>query len=100
MDPDTLANEHTIYVGFAIAAVVFFIYAWNHGSGIAFLNVAGIVLASQAAVGGGALCLKALSTGWCPLSQSERVYIFLGGLAVVWNAFVSIKRLGSKPTVA
>lgn len=97
LDFNTIANEYSIYLGFVLAALVFVLYLWNHRSKIAFLNVSGILLASHAVIGGMALCYKVLSNNWCTLSQSERIYVFLGGLAVVWNAFMSIKRLIQKP---
>lgn len=90
-----LANS--LYIGIIVAIVPFAIYMWNHRAKAVFLNVATIILISQAVVGGPFLCLKALFLANCDFSSSEKLYILIGGIAVVWNAFISLSKIVNKP---
>lgn len=72
------------------------IYVVRQRAKVAFLNVAGIILTSQASLGGASLCYKSLSSIQWELTQSERIYVFIGGLVVTWNAVTSISKLISK----
>ena len=89
-------TANLLYYGFALALVLSIIYVVRQRAKVAFLNVAGIILTSQASLGGASLCYKSLSSIQWELTQSERIYVFIGGLAVTWNAVTSISKLISK----
>lgn len=88
---------NSLYIGIAVATIPCAIYMWNHRSKAIFFNVASIFLISQAIVGGPFLCLKALFLANCDFSSSEKLYILIGGIAVVWNAFISLSKIVTKP---
>ncbi|MBL0742794.1 hypothetical protein [Chryseolinea lacunae] len=89
----------SFYAGIIVAMILCGVYLWNHRSKAVFLHVAGIVLASQAVVGGPLLSFKALFPLNCDLSPSEKLYVFVGGIAVVWNAVLSLMKILTKPKV-
>ena len=82
-----------------LSLLVFIAYLWNHKSKAEFLNVASIVLVSQAAVGGPFLCYKALFPTGCNFTSSEKLYVFIGGIAVAWNAAGLLFRIVTKPKI-
>lgn len=87
----------SFYAGVIVALIVGAVYLWNHRQKAVFLNVAAIILASQAVVGGPLLSFKALFPLNCDLNPSEKLYVFIGGLAVVWNAVLSLTKIVPKP---
>ncbi|WP_073138306.1 hypothetical protein [Chryseolinea serpens] len=89
--------SNSLYIGIAVAIIPCAIYMWNHRSKAVFFNVASIVLISQAVVGGPFLCLKALFLPNCDFSLSEKLYVLIGGIAVVWNAVISLSKIITKP---
>jgi len=93
-----LANS--LYIGIIVALIPCAIYMWNHRTKAVFLNIATIVLISQAVVGGPFLCLKALFLASCDFSSSEKLYVLIGGIAVVWNAIISLSKIVTKPKVS
>lgn len=90
-----LANS--LYIGIIVAMIPCAIYMWNHRTKAVFFNVASIVLISQAVVGGPFLCLKALFVANCDFSSSEKLYVLVGGIAVAWNAIISLTKIVTKP---
>jgi hypothetical protein len=92
----TLTEINPTYAGFTIALIIFLIYCKNHRSQIAFIHVAVIVMTSQAIIGGLSLCYKSLSGSWYNLTSMETTYVFIGALAVIWNAVMSINKLISR----
>jgi len=83
-------------MGLGIAVISLVIYAWNHRTKVVFLSAATILVASQAVVGGLFLCIKALMPINCSFTAPEKLYAIIGGMAVVWNATLSLKTI-TKP---
>jgi len=91
-------GDNTIFaIGVGVAILLFFRYCWNHRKHIVFLSSMSLFILSQALIGGLLLCLKTTLTTWCNLSGGAKMYVFMGGMAAIWNAIAGIGRIIEKP---
>lgn len=84
--------------GFVLFIILVIIYFYNYRKQSEFLKVASLVIAGQGIVGVCCICYNVIfDTQWCDLTQLERSYVLVGGLATIWNIWNATINAIKKP---
>jgi hypothetical protein len=85
------ALQYTFIIGVGLAFILFLRYLYVERQAIDLTKTITLILSCQGIVGGPALCYKALIYSTWQVHSNETLYIFIGGIAMLWEGskFVS-----------